>query len=222
MSLVSEIKCVKCDRMYSGLRSKCPYCSTRRIDFGKYSESGDNPKGKILIAILIMSVFVVATGVLLFTAEVEEVPDEDEYISNGYAEEDDNGFEDGFISLPTVEPVLPEVDDYEDPYYDDGFQEELVARTVSVRFRNNPLIQGPEGREFTTSVGESIPLSVRVEPLGVEDEIIWSSSDRAIFEVTPTNPEHTEATVRAVGRGTGRLTVTVGDVTETVIVRVPN
>lgn len=222
MSLVSEIKCVKCDRMYSGLRSKCPYCSTRRIDFGKYSEGGNNYRGKVLIAVLIMSVFVVATGVLLFTAEVEEVPDEDEYISNGYAEENGNGFlDDGLLSLPAVHEVTPQEDDEEDPY-DDGFEHEIVARDVSVRFNNNPLILGPEGREFSMRVGESITLTVRIEPLGVEDEIIWLSSDRAIFEVTPTNPEHTEVTVRAVGRGTARLNVTVGEVTETVIVRVPS
>jgi len=221
MSVVSEIKCGKCDRMYSGLRSKCPYCNTRRIGLGKYSEVGGNANGKILIAVLIMSVFVVATGVLLFTTEVEEVPEEEEYLSSEDLEENGTGFDDGFLSVPALEPVLPVAED--DEFDDDDFFDEgpIVARSISVRFNNNPLIQGSDGREFTSSVGERIVLTVSIEPLGVEDPIEWASSDRAIFEVVPNNTENTEVTVTATGRGTGRLTVTVGELTETVIVRVP-
>ena len=217
MSVVSEIKCGKCDRMYSGLRSKSPYCGTRRISRGKYSEDRDNSSGKILIAVLIMSVFVVATGVLLFTTEVPEPPPP---VLEDVEEEDPDESElDGYVSLPAAEPVIPE------PEEDEEEQEEpeipLEARTISVRYGNNPLILGSEGREFSFNVGDSLTLTVRIEPLGVEDEIIWESSNDGIFSVTPNNPEKTEAIVRAIGRGTARMSVSVGDLTETVIVRVP-
>ena len=216
MSVISEIKCTKCDRMYSGLRSKCPYCGTRRISRGKYADDGENSSGKILIAVLIMTVFVVATGVLLFTTEPEEIIIPEETLAE---EEEDDGFGDGYVSLPSIfEPVEPPVE--EDEEEEEVVDIPLEARTISVRYRGNPLIQGSEGPEFSFRVGESLTLTARVEPLGVEDEIIWSSSDEGIFAVTPTNPDNTEASVRAVGRGTGRLTVTVGNLTETVIVRV--
>ena len=104
MSVISEIKCNKCDRMYSGVRSKCPYCGTRRISKGKYAEDGDNSTGKILIAILIMTVFVVATGVLLFTTEVDDIPDPS-LSDNDF--EDDPELDPGYVSLPTFDPVEP-------------------------------------------------------------------------------------------------------------------
>ena len=217
MSVISEIKCGKCDRMYSGLRSKCPYCGTRRISRGKYSDDNESSSGKILIAILIMTVFVVATGVLLFTTEVEEIPEDT--LAAVEDEEDDPFDLDGYVSLPSAEPVAPVVED--EPEEEEEPEIPLTARTVSVRFNGNPLILGPDGREFTFNVGDSLTLTVRVEPLGVDDKIIWATSDMSIFEVTPTNPEETEVIVRATGRGTGRLSVTVGDITETVIVRVP-
>lgn len=217
MSLVSEIKCVKCDRMHSGLRSKCPYCGTRRISRGKYSGDGENFNGKVLIAVLIMSIFVVATGVLLYTTEVEDDPP-DEYLMNGNGELDDLEGDDGHVSIPATEPVLPVVEEPEEP---EEPEEILIVRSVQVRFGGNRLIRGADGDEFSFNVGQALNLTVHVEPLGIEYVPMWATSDRGIFEVTPTNTENTEVTVRATGRGTGRLTVTVGDVTETVIVRVP-
>ena len=223
MSIISEIKCAKCDRMYSGIRSKCPYCNARRIGFGKYSEDSANARGKLLIAVLIMSVFVVATGVLLFTTEPEDLPDIDIDLSNAGDEPlDGDTSPDDHVSLPSANPVITDPDDDLLPPDDPTPVGPIRATSISVRYNNSPLISGSEGREFSFSVGDALTLTVRIEPLGVEDEIIWSSSDRAIFEVTPTNPEHTEVTVRAIGRGTGRLTVTVGDISETVIVRVPS
>ena len=66
MSIIAEVKCARCDRKYSGVRSRCPYCGARRIGRGKYSEEADDSRGKMLIGILIMAVLVVAAGVLLY------------------------------------------------------------------------------------------------------------------------------------------------------------
>ena len=71
MSIVSEIKCARCDRKYSGVRSRCPYCGARRIGRGKYSEDSDNSKGKMLISVLVLGVCVIAAGFLLFTTPVD-------------------------------------------------------------------------------------------------------------------------------------------------------
>jgi len=67
MAIVNEIKCARCDRKYSGVRSRCPYCGARRIGRGKYSDDSDNAKGKMLISVLIMAVFTVGAAILLFS-----------------------------------------------------------------------------------------------------------------------------------------------------------
>ena len=217
MSVVSEIKCGKCDRMYSGLRSKCPYCGTRRISRGKYADDGNNSSGKILIAILIMTVFVVATGVLLFTTEVEEPPEEI------IQEEEVNGIDDGYISLPSELPVAPPVE--EEPEEEEDVPEEaLVVRGVRVFNGGNlfgvAVTNGPEDRDATIKVGENYTLTARVEPMGIDAEITWATSDRGVFEITPQNVDNTEASLRAVGTGTARLEVKADDISWVIIIRV--
>jgi hypothetical protein len=74
--------------------------------------------------------------------------------------------------------------------------------------------------DITMRVGEIIPLSVRIEPLGIDAEVVWSSSDRSVFEVTPTDVEGTSARVTGVGRGTATLTVTFDGVVAECAIRV--
>jgi len=101
MAIVNEIKCARCDRKYSGVRSRCPYCGARRIGRGKYSQESDNAKGKMIISVLIIAVFAVAAGILLFSTPDDSdplIPDESPSI---------NGPDDGFVSLPGHESPTP-------------------------------------------------------------------------------------------------------------------
>ena len=225
MSIISEIKCGKCDRMYSGIRSRCPYCGTRRIGRGKHSDEADNSKGKMLIAVLIMGVLVVATGVLLFTTEV---PDVDEPFMSSEepgdeSEEPVNGDE-GNYTLDGTNPVLV-IDDGEDPSgpgEDDlGTPMSVEVQSVTVRYGRGALIGSPDAPEFTLRMSEgNITLNVSIEPVGVQDIPQWASSSMSIFEVTPLAPDGIEANVRAIGRGTATLTITVGDYKQEVTVRI--
>jgi len=219
MSVVSEIKCGKCDRMYSGLRSKCPYCATRRISRGKYADDGNNSSGKILIAILIMTVFVVATGVLLFTTEVEDIPEE-----TLIEDDDENGLDDGYISLESELPVVPIIEEDEEEEEEELPEESLVVRGVRVFNGGNlfgvAVTNGPEDRDATIKMGENYTLTARVEPMGIDAEITWATSDRGVFEITPQNVDNTEASLRAVGTGTARLEVTADDISWVIIIRV--
>jgi hypothetical protein len=63
-------------------------------------------------------------------------------------------------------------------------------------------------------------MGVRVEPIGIEEEIIWMSSDRSVFEVVPQNTEGTQARITMIGRGTADLIVSVGGVEAVCIIRV--
>jgi len=74
--------------------------------------------------------------------------------------------------------------------------------------------------DVTASVDDSFKLRVRVEPVGGQEEIIWVSSNRNVFEVVITNTAGTEATITGKGRGTATLTVSVGGVEAECTIRI--
>jgi len=78
---------------------------------------------------------------------------------------------------------------------------------------------GRETRDVTEFVGGAFTLTARVEPAG-QGEIIWTSSDRSIFEVVVSDIEGTEATITAIGSGTATLRVSVGGVEAECVIRV--
>ena len=91
-----------------------------------------------------------------------------------------------------------------------------VSEVVSVviTYSGRPL------QDFTIKTGERAPLRVRIEPIGVEAEITWSSSNTSVFEVVPENAEGVSAVVTGIGIGSATLTVSVGGVEAACIVRV--
>ena len=211
MSIISEIKCARCDRKYSGVRSRCPYCGARRIGRGKYSEDGDNSKGKMLIGVLIMSVLVVAAGVLLFTT-----PQPDDYDLGPALAASPPASMPSDTEVDTVPGLHSIPDPTPTPEEPAPAEPELEVRTVTIVYGS----QNRSMSDFTARVGERTPLRVRIEPIGITEEIEWTSSNTAVFEVVRDNPEGTAATVHGVGSGTATLTVTVGGVSRDCIVRI--
>jgi len=210
MGIISEIKCARCDRKYSGVRSRCPYCGARRIGRGKYTEEADNSKGKMLIGILVMSVLVVAAGVLLLATPRPTGP------GNGLAASSPSPSmrdDEDVTSVTGIKPVTPSPTD-ESPDIDEtspppSIQVMAVAITYSGRVKT----------DISVKVGERVPLKVRIDPMGVDEEVLWYSSDTSIFGVVPDSLERTQAIVTGVGLGNATLTVTVGDIETTCIVR---
>jgi len=88
------------------------------------------------------------------------------------------------------------------------------VRSVSINYGGNAVV------DFTTNVGDTTPLTVRAEPVGSGNEIIWTSSNNSIFEVTATSATGTRATVTAKSRGSAYLTVSVDGIMAECIVRV--
>ena len=220
MSIVSEVKCARCDRNYSGVRSRCPYCGARRIGSGKYSEEGDNSNGKMIIGILILAVLVVAAGVLLFTTPTVEAEaisspgnsdSEQEYV--GLPSETDNVSFDGPGASAEPSDNSPESES------EDLTTTPPQVRSVEITFA------GVRNEDFTAGVGEQVSLRAKVEPAGAdfEEEIVWTSSDENVFQVVPT-PDGTGATVTVIGStsapGLATLTVSIGGVQAECIVRV--
>ena len=86
--------------------------------------------------------------------------------------------------------------------------------SVAIVYANRPV------NDLTLQVGERVPLYVRIEPVGIEQKIVWSSSDTSVFEVALDIPEGTAVHVTGRGAGTGTLTVKVDGVEATCIIRV--
>jgi DNA-directed RNA polymerase subunit RPC12/RpoP len=210
MSIISEVKCARCDRKYSGLRSRCPYCGARRIGRGKYSEETDNAKGKMLISIMIIGVLVIAVLFLLLSVPKPDKDDNSGSLNSPTGTpmltDDDNSSLPGnnrVSPTPTPTPMPTEIPDPPAP----------KVQSVMITANNR------ENNDFTVKVAETVILRVKVEPIDFEDEIIWKSSDESVFEVVPISADKTQAKVTGIGVGNAKVTVTVGDVADDCIVR---
>jgi hypothetical protein len=87
------------------------------------------------------------------------------------------------------------------------------------------IVYGERGRTMTdvsVVVGERVPLRVRIEPIGagIEEGIVWTSSNRNVFDVVPTCPEGRNAAITGIGHGTATLTVSVNGVEAECTIRV--
>ncbi len=67
MAFVSDVKCGKCDRRYSGLRGRCPYCGTRRGKTGKHANQGGNTTGKLIVGLILILLLIAAVVFLIIT-----------------------------------------------------------------------------------------------------------------------------------------------------------
>ena len=207
MAIVNEIKCARCDRKYSGVRSRCPYCGARRIGRGKYSEGSDNAKGKMLISVLIMAVFAVAAAVLLFSTPIDaEAVDPEDDPSILTPPENDINSEGGIYpeETSTPPPVVP----------DEPEVVELEVSSITITYGGSPL---QFGNEFSMKVGDRLELGARIEPPNLDVTPEWSSSDEEVFAAVPVVGG---VAVTGIKAGNATLIVVAGDKTVECTVRV--
>jgi len=216
MGIIADVKCARCDRKYSGLRSRCPYCGARRIGRGKYSEQSDDNKGKMLIGILIMAVLVVAVVVLLLTTNTPEddISPDGPVIETPGTNTDIPGEGDNTSATNDNSNTPPSSPDPVDTSTEPPSPLPPAISSVMITY------VGAKRTEFTCKVNERVPLRIKVEPPGTEVEIIWESSNNDVFDIIDMNETGENATVIGLSPGNGTLTIKVGDITETCIVRV--
>jgi len=102
MGIISEVKCGRCDRRYSGFRSRCPYCGARRNKRGKHADESDNSKGKLIIGILLLLILIVAIVVLIVTSLGEKKAANDDAKKENIVDVND----DDVTSVPGTEPTI--------------------------------------------------------------------------------------------------------------------
>ncbi|MDR0445939.1 MAG: hypothetical protein LBH17_02735 [Oscillospiraceae bacterium] len=212
MGLISEVKCGKCDKRYSAIRARCPYCGARRGGKGKFAADSDNRQVQIIVAIIIILALIAAVTVLLITS------------TNTDADEDPATF------TPTGTPWIPGENDnvsIDDPDYTPTPdtptppQDTPPPALESIAITYSGIVK----TDITEPLGTTLRLRVKMVPEGLDLVPEWSSSNPEKFDVVPTDTTGLEAKVTFIARGDENhpfetLTVTVGDQTATCIIRV--
>lgn len=207
MAVISEVKCGRCDRRYSGFRSRCPYCGARRNKRGKHADEGENAKAKLIIGVLLLILLIGATMVLILTSLPENNdaanPSDSADVSNPDISLPDEG--DVSTIIDSAEPSAPETPT---PSESEAVE---IAEVIITAF-GGPI----KDNDFTLigGVGDSIQLSFKTIPETTDKTAVWASSDEDVFMVT------SDGKVTATGRGSATVTVTVDGVVGKCIVRV--
>lgn len=213
MAIVSDVKCGRCDRRYSGLRARCPYCGARRSKRGKYAEPHDNTRVKIIVGVLILAVLIVATMVLIFSSLPEKEPVMENPTpaasSPGDVETPDEG-ENG--------PLLPgsgDVDTIEDPEDETSLPSPEVTPPPATAVTSVEITYlGKVKTDITVRVGEKVPMSVKTVP-DTDKPVTWKSTNENVFMVL------SDGTVTGIAKGTAELIATVDGVEARCTIRVP-
>ena len=206
MGIISEVKCSRCDRRFSGLRGRCPYCGARRGKSGKRVADGDNSMWKLIVGVLILLVLIVAVIVLIMsTLKDKNVGTTTTDTQTITATEDLEG--EGVDSVEGNTSTGTET----------GTTTDTTTQTNTVVSVEKVTITygGSETVDFTIKTTDP-PLTLKcvTVPADVEEPVIWASSDENVFVVLQTGK------VTAIGKGDATLTATCGDATAECTVRV--
>lgn len=207
MAVISEVKCGRCDRRYSGFRSRCPYCGARRNKRGKHADEADNAKAKLVIGVLLLVLLIAATMVLIFT----NIP-EDPEVSNPT---DSAPVTTGVDAPPTdsEDVTVIETSPSAEPSPSPSESPTVEIAEVIITYLGKPV---PENDLTLGKIGESLQMGFTTVPeVDTEDKTAtWESSNKSVFEVL------SNGKITAIGKGSATLKVTVDGVVGECIVRV--
>lgn len=230
MGLFSENKCTRCDRRYSGLKGRCPYCGARKSKRSKKNINNDKVGLKVGIGIALMVLLMAAVAVILvFSLTGENADSTSDFtdalgITNNTDVPEDGEPEysvnEGVTSTPsTVKPEdTQEPDDAQKPDApadtpadDTDTQEPADTQepdmAVTITWLDEPVT------DFTLNIGETLSLGYTTtkETTSVPE---WTIDDSSIASVLPTGE------VAAIASGSATITVTIDGASAECIVRV--
>ena len=225
MGLISEVKCGRCDRRYSGLRARCPYCGARRGKRGKHAKDYDNSKGRFVIGLILVLVLVVAVIVVIATSTINNPADNADDESQQTQQGGNVGTSDDITNVEgtgagttagnedgEADSVVPD-DDAVTGEDTTGEDVSGVAAAVNDLYIVSSWSDEPQG-DFTASVGDVIEFDFVTDPELEDPDVLWETSDDSVFVILQTG-EFT-----AVGEGSATLKLTVNGVSEELYVYV--
>ncbi|MBR5700819.1 MAG: hypothetical protein IKX47_00020, partial [Oscillospiraceae bacterium] len=65
MALFQDVKCGRCDKHYSSIHSKCPYCGAKKNRDGKTASGANNTRWQVIVGLVVLILIIVAVVVLL-------------------------------------------------------------------------------------------------------------------------------------------------------------
>ena len=224
MGLFSEVKCGRCDRRYSGLRARCPYCGARRGKRGKHAHDDDNSKGRLIIGLILVIVLIAAVVVVVATsitnAPANDADANDQQTQQGGAIGDSDGVTNvegaGAGTYDTTQDDTGSTEpDGDDVTGDDTTGDDVsgVATAVNDLYIVSPWSNSPQA-DFTANVGDVIDFDYVTDPVLEDAEVLWETSDDNIFVILQTG-EFT-----AIGEGIATLKLTVNGAVEELTVHV--
>lgn len=223
MGLFSENKCTRCDRRYSGLRGKCPYCGARKSKRSKKTADSDKVGWKLVVGIIIMVILILAVAAILFISLRSSSSDNTntDTPAADSSTTDDSSYkaDEGVTSMDDDKPQTAPADNSADgtgttdgtaadPAKDNTQPAEPAVNSVTITYLGDAV------SDVTLNIGEVLGLSCETDPADVTTEPQWSVEDTSIASVLPTGE------LTAISSGTTTVTVTVGSATAECIVRV--
>ncbi len=211
MSIIPEAKCSRCDRKFSALRTRCPYCGARRnIPSKRADDDGAMWRmvvGLALLAILLIAIIVMIAGASRDKKEADALAS----ASAAAALEAKNATPSTPPTMPpTASPTMTPVP--------------VTIESVQLRYGEDELavVEEMEGITYrydvTLGKDEVLALTCYIVPATVTSEITWASSNDSVFTVR--GMENGVGELTAVGEGTAFLSVTVENVTVQALIRV--
>ena len=199
MGLFHEVKCGKCDRRYSSIRSRCPYCGARKNQGKRASESdGGNRQVQQIVGIVVLLIIIIAVVVLVASSLKKSGSDPAVSPSPSMSGSGGVNSVDGTATPDPINSADPEPTPTPTP------TPQVTVNSISLN-----------RSDFTlSSIGEQWTLTANVSPAGSGATLTWTSTDSSVATVDE------NGTVTAVNKGTATVTASVGDVKAECIVRV--
>lgn len=204
MAFSAEVKCSRCDKRYSALRGRCPYCGARRSSKGKYAGDPDNMKGRTIIGVLILVALLAAVIALIIISVRNDEGAEPTPPASTIGIDDSTNTQ---IPGPSIEPSpTPPEESFVPP--------PPSVQSVAITYA------GATKTDITEKVGTTLTFKANILPADIDLVPEWTSSDPSVFEVVPEDTSGLTAKVTMIGKGNATLKLTVGDKTAECIIRV--
>lgn len=196
MGLFREVKCGRCDRRYSGIRGRCPYCGARKNRGGKRAADSGNKQWQLIAGILILIAIVVAVIILVSSSLKNK--DSDPTPPPTISIDQNEGVDEITNSPIVTESPTPSVEPTPTPTQ----QPTVTAITLN-------------RTDFTlSSIGEQWTMTATLSPASSNATVKWSVEDENVAIINQSG------VVTAIDKGWTNIICEAGGMTAKCIVRV--